>query len=103
MAATPVTVSKMFLHGQRPASAHNRAKEYDAERKKQHAGRAPRATEYPSLTTDLTGDLVGLHAYLTGLEHRLLEATVGTFMDTRAATAGHLYNVREELAARGNA
>ena len=87
---------------QRPMSSTERARLFAQELARRSSppsslassldGDAPLLKGHP-----LTGDLVELKSYLDDFDRRLHEPLVGQIMDTRNATAGHLYDVRDEL------
>ena len=52
---------------------------------------------YDVLDTHPRGELVEFRERLKSCEERLYEQTVGMIIDTRAATAGNLYEFRERI------
>ncbi len=103
------TVSQATLHTTRPTCPKDRANAYDALRRKMFATppttspplslASSNASDYAPLDTRITGDLVDFQEELRSFDKRFNEPTVGMFMDTRAATSGDLYDLRDELRA----
>ena len=97
-------VSRVTLHSARPTCPKDRAHAYDAMRRKSLTPPTSRASsnasDYAPLDTRLYGDLVDLQEELRSFDDRLREPTVGTFMDTHAATTGDLYDLRTDLRSR---
>lgn len=104
------TVSQITIHATRPMCAKDRANAYEAMRRKTIATppttsppqslASSNASDYTPLDTRMTGDLVDFQEELRSFDMRFNEPTVGMFMDTRAATSGDLYDLRDELLTR---
>lgn len=91
-----------ILFTQRPVSSTERARRFSQELTRRSYPQSSPASSHnndaPLLEyRPLTGKLIELKSHLNDLDRRLHEPLVGQIMDTRNATSGHLYDVRDEL------
>lgn len=94
--------SKVVLCTVRPTCCKDRANAYDSMRRRSSSSSVESSDDAPleRIDTRLRGDLVDFQEMLNTFEERLSEPTVGTFMDTSAATSGRLYELRDDLTSR---